>query len=346
MNARERRLAARADQHFPSASSSLDPIQTTRQSARAPIALPPPPDRVDPAGWSPNRSEAYARFLHSGWAPLRARVDAAIEAQPGAGARVERFRRCGMYAAVEKAADQNDLYRLTSFRCGDRFCLPCAQRKARLLADRLAQKLNNRSIRFVTLTIRSTPAPLKACTTRLMRAWNKFTRSSVWRDTQEGAVAFLEVTRNKLTGWWHPHLHVIACGRFVAQQLLRRAWSEAVGEDSIVDIRAVKHAKAIISYVVGYAAKPFDAAVFDSPAHASELVGAFHRRRTIFTTGDLRGTLPDPPRPVEHVWTHFAPLWDVLARAARHEPLASRILDQLFPFDRSPCDFLAPESPP
>jgi hypothetical protein len=44
-------------------------------------------------------------------------------------------------------------------------------------------------------------------------------------------------TKYRGDGMWHPHLHVIAEGRFLDKHALSAAWHHATGDSFVVDIR-------------------------------------------------------------------------------------------------------------
>jgi len=137
--------------------------------------------------------------------------------------------------------------------------------------------------------MRSTAAPLTDAIKALMISWRKFIRSAAWTRTQDGAVAFLEVTRNLETGQWHPHLHVLALGRFVPQAYLQQAWSNAVGSPSILHIGKVRVIDTVLRYVVAYVTKAWHHSVLACSAATAELVAALAGQRVIIAAGSLRG---------------------------------------------------------
>jgi len=57
----------------------------------------------------------------------------------------------------------------------------------------------------------------------------------------DGAVFSYEVTRNKKTGDWHPHLHMFALANaWIDRDRLVQEWHQVTGDSMVVDVRRVK----------------------------------------------------------------------------------------------------------
>jgi len=95
---------------------------------------------------------------------------------------------------------------------------------------------------------------------------------------------FFQITINKETGCWHPHIHCLVNGLFISQKKLSKAWSKATGGSYIVDIRAVKDVSKACKYVSRYASKPcYIASLSDVDAY--ELHESLVNRRLFGTWG-------------------------------------------------------------
>lgn len=175
------------------------------------------------------------------------------------------------------------------FRCRDRLCPLCATARARQVADRvLAATTKADSLRFLTLTIRSTSEPLRTQLDRLYGYYRDLRRTAEWRKHVYGGIATVEITRNESTGQWHPHLHVLTDGRFWKQSSIADTWEQVTGGSRIVDIRMIHKRSTVARYVAKYASKPPN--MDGWPADAiREFAEAVHRRRMVIATGNMHG---------------------------------------------------------
>jgi hypothetical protein len=112
--------------------------------------------------------------------------------------------------------------------------------------------------RFITLTVRSTNADLRQALDNLRASFAKLRRHQAWKDRVCGGVYTLEITFNKRTGQWHPHLHLIVEGSYFPQDELKSAWHQATGDSFIVDIRAVHDRAKAAAYIASYVSKGSD----------------------------------------------------------------------------------------
>jgi hypothetical protein len=141
-------------------------------------------------------------------------------------------------------------------------------------------------------------------------------------------VAFCEVVWFPKTERWHPHLHILSDGRYIAKEALRKAWLKATGDSFIVDVRKVTSAERAAHYVTKYASKPHDASIWREPRRLDEAILAMKGRRLCLTYGTWRGVkLTEVPEP--GVWTPVAPLADLIRQARTGDPAATQILSRL-----------------
>jgi len=301
----------------PSAVPSLDPIETSVH-VHDPTAV-PPPTTEDPAS---------VAFRHSGWQPTRNRVYAALNATSAAHSRLDRFTNCGSHAWVYQANDNPDLFRVQADHCRDRWCLPCARSRAARLAARAHAHLTNRHVRLITLTLVATATPLTEQIDHLFGSFRRLRRHALWRSCVHGGLAVLEISRNGDTGAWHPHLHVLAVGRYLPHDELREAWRTATNGSYIVDIRAVPDNTEAIRYVLRYLTKPASTAIYRHHDSLCQLLLALHHRRTYQTFGILHGLDADTSDDADG-WTPVAPLHHIIYQAALGEPSAVNILNHL-----------------
>lgn len=288
-------------------------------------------------------------WRHSGWKRDRKATFEALDRTRQTFTRCEAFRYCGTHAWVDRSIEDPTKYRVRSNRCHDRFCLPCGQERSRVIAHNVHERLDAKRARFVTLTIRASTESLKDLLDLLYKSFTKLRRTCLWSQTQTGGVAFLEVKWCEGTQRWHPHLHILTEGKYIAKQALSNAWRKATDGSFIVDVKKITSADRAVGYVVKYASKPHDHSMLRNPERLDEAVLALKGRRLCLTFGTWRGVkLTDVPE--LGTWTPVAPLSRLIVQARSGEPAARAILDSLpsttLPNEcRAPPDEPSPEHP-
>lgn len=220
--------------------------------------------------------QAYS-FRHSSWAPTRARVWAALQALSPSPTvkyeRLDRFASCGRRAWIMQHTAEPARFKFVIDSCHDRFCVPCGNHRATVIAENLARRLGPGPYRFLTLTLRSANSPLSDQLDRLFNSFRKLRQRAFWRERVAGGAAFFEVTWLPDTLHWHPHLHVIIAGTFLPHAMLKAAWLDITGDSNIVDIRFIRTRETVIHYCSKYATKPLHPSVV---RHADTLRNAIH----------------------------------------------------------------------
>lgn len=305
------------------------------QCCEAPASLVPDETRRDAPLTAPSTSivppladSSVLAFRHSGWARDRERIWKALHAVGAPTARLERFRDCGSNAFVLTTREEHPRFRVGSNTCRDRFCLACQGDRSRRLLANLKAKLPDAQLRFITLTIRSRDEPL---TQQLDFLWHSFTRlrqQRYWSSKVAGGVAFCEVTYSADRRQWHPHLHVIVTGKYLAQDVLVRCWSAATNGSFIVDIRQINQEHDAASYVAKYLTKSLGATVIRNPDVLAEALIAFHGRKMFATFGSFRSLrLLDSPEPGD--WYTLCTLEELICQAKQKNAFAQQVLDTL-----------------
>ncbi|MGP1681407.1 MAG: protein rep [Giesbergeria sp.] len=191
----------------------------------------------------------------------------------------------------------NGEFVLSKKTCKHRLCPMCGEaRSKRLMADAQALVMRMDAPKFVTLTPRSTDDELKVRVKHLRDSFARLRRSKMWRMKFGKGISVVEVTHNKKTDQWHPHIHCIVDGTYCDQAKLSEAWKQATGDSMIVHIRAVPVRSDAIRYVSKYASKTGD---FNSvPDHKiNEFLDALGGLRThaIFGPGARKIVQRDKP---------------------------------------------------
>jgi len=250
-------------------------------------------------------------FRHSGWLADRERVRLALVACEIAPPRVERFVRCGADAWLQRSNEHADRYRISANYCHDRFCVPCAVARGRLIAARICEWLGNQPARFITLTLAADLLPLADRLDRLYGAFRKLRRSGWWRDCCPDGLATVEIKWNVKSANWHPHLHILCRSSYVAQDQLSLEWHKATGDSYIVDVRLVNSPGEVANYVSKYIAKPGSNSVYRIPDRLQEMIRALHGRRLLLCFGNCK--LPDDPEDLDtDTWENIGPLSRIL----------------------------------
>jgi hypothetical protein len=299
--------------------AQLDPSETT-EGPNHTAAI---PGKVTPV------EDAETRFRHSGW---RERRDKTRDCMLLAGASCQtmnRFNNCGAAAWVMQ--DKNDPRRLRvqCERCRSRWCEACARERRTLIQMNLAKHLPKARLRFITLTLRSTDADVETQIKRLYSSFRKLRQRKQLKARLKGGIAFFELTFTPERNQFHPHLHIIYQGDYIAKELLSAQWHQVTGDSFIVDIRELPRPDHAIGYVAKYASKAIGSSVWkDTPAFV-QVIQALKGVRTLFTFGCWKGfkLLEAPDSDVE--WVTIGKLQDLVKRAAEGDRDAESALRRL-----------------
>lgn len=215
--------------------------------------------------------------------------------------------------------------------CKDRLCPRCQRERGGVAARKITAVVRRWSTcRFATLTLRHRDAALADELGRLHEAFRSLRKTEGWRKRVRAGVWSIEVTRNKGTGRWHAHIHLLYAGEFFPQAELSRLWEEATGDSRIVDVRAVADREKTARYIAEYVAKPAEAGSW-SEGEICEYAEAMHGRRLIHTFGAEHGANvdPEPASEVKEGAEIVAPLKFTLAAAKMGDEKAAHAIEIL-----------------
>lgn len=319
-------------------SSSLVPIQTSP---------PTPPEGQDveryfgpedieadrgPDGqaWALRAARAEeVSFRHSGWAGQRARVLDALRAAGVRPGRIERFEQCGSFAMVQFNPDERR-HRIKASYCGDRFCLPCANARARRVSEHFEKLAEGGSVLKIELTLRHEGGSLLDALRRLYAGFEKLRKSDGWKRAIRGGVAFVEIKRGANSGEWHPHLHVVCVGSYFEQKALSAAWQKATGASYVVWIRRAEQESGAVRYACKYAGKGWDHGCSKDHGSLVECIVALRGRRLFLTFGTWYGiSVQRPSGGDPTAWRNVCRLSRLCRATARGESWALRIMSEL-----------------
>jgi len=196
------------------------------------------------------------------------------------------------------------------------------------MARALAPRVSDAPHRFITLTLHSTDESLAYLLRHLYASFAKLRRTHLWRSSIDGGCAFCELKWAPGKGRWHPHLHCICEGRYIAKQALSDTWLACTGSSFIVDVQLIRDHTKTIRYITKYASKPLDRSFADDPTRLVEAVKALHGRRLCLTFGSWRGTPLMPPHD-ETDWVYVCPLSQLRREAADGSESARAIFARL-----------------
>lgn len=253
--------------------TSLDPTETNSHVLGAQSDA---QHRIHRHVWKA-RIHAVAAFAESGEASLVKRAD--------------RLKMC--CCAPVLCIEQGLVPVLSPGRCRDRLCPTCARQRGHVAREKIRKHvLSADSVRLVTLTRRPTSNDLGTQIDALFAAFAKLRRHAAWKACVKGGLFVCETTHNAEKGAWHAHLHVLVEGTYFAQKVLADAWSTAVGEASVVDIRACHSRIQAANYVTKYVTKGADTDQWPRESVCAYALG-IHRRRLYGAFGKWHKCKPE-----------------------------------------------------
>lgn len=277
-----------------------------------------------------NGAQFDIAFRHSWWAADRRRIFSALQTVFPGSTRLARFRECGDAAWVYRSVADPARLKVCSDTCRDRWCRACQRDRSRIIASNLRTRLADLTVKLITLTLRHRDQPLRHQVDRLIDSFRTLRGKPIWKAAIDGGVAFIEVTYNPETNRWHPHLHVVCTGSFISQSDLSSTWSQITGGSYIVDVRAVRDIDQVAAYVVKYATKPMNTALYRHPLKLAEAVRALQARHLCMTFGTFRGWRLTQ-RDTDEIWIQIGSLEGFQIRAFAGDRDAQAVLDSIRP---------------
>ena len=151
----------------------------------------------------------------------------------------------------------------------------------------------------MTLTIKNVPgSELSNAIDTLTRGWQNMSKQKRIKNVVLGTVRSIEITYNKRSNTYHPHLHVLIhtttdlyAGRnYISQAEIADRWRSAAGIDyqPVVDIRRLRHNNGReVAEIAKYAVKPLQ---WDKCAEAVivTLDDVLHKRHLLSLSGTMR----------------------------------------------------------
>lgn len=267
-------------------------------------------------------------FHHEWWSQRRSLIRKALQVACVPSARIERFDNCGTESFVHYSPSQQR-YRVSASYCHDRWCERCARVRANVIASNLLGFTRGRQLLHIVVTWSHEVRPLGDQIRDLKRSYKKLRQTVEWVSRITGSMAFLEIKVAKSDGLWHPHIHVIAEGKFIGMHRLRQLWYRITGKSFMVHVSKVRGEKEARRYVTKYASKPFDPSVFVDEGKLVECIRALHGTRLYECHGKWRKAGMEDQGGDPGDWVSVGRLDTVIADYARGEPYALPIAQAL-----------------
>jgi len=209
-----------------------------------------------------------------------------IEGGPDNG-RAYRLSGCRSNAWFTRNIESGEV-RVASSSCGLRWCPICSNARRNYITHSVADWIHEADQpKLITLTLKHTHAPLEHQITHLYKFFRELRRRKEFGAAVEGGVWFFQIKKSKTDGLWHPHLHMVVCGKYLPRRRLSHLWAQVTSGSVVSEIRAIHDPQKVANDVARYATCPGDLADL-SPDDAITLVETLHGRRICGTWGKGR----------------------------------------------------------
>lgn len=190
---------------------------------------------------------------------LRSQLTAEVYEKAGLAAKAKRMQECAETMVFKGNGAELKLYQ--AYFCKVRLCPMCNWRRSLKIGyqnKQIVEEVNKQEkVRwlFLTLTIKNTvPERLPETLKTMFRAFNNLTKRKPFQKAVRGYFRALEVTKNRETGEYHPHFHVLLCvvpsyfkkkDYYIKQSEWTSLWQQVMKLDytPIVHIQRVKPKK-------------------------------------------------------------------------------------------------------
>ncbi len=239
--------------------------------------------------------------------------------------RLNAFDSCRVRAWFVRHKQTGDL-RVAAKSCKLRWCPLCSKKKSWFLVEQIKPWAANVSnLKFLTLTLKHTDAPLADQVLNLYKFFQKFRKLKFLRDNIRGGVWFFQIKRSSGDGLWHPHLHCLVESNFMDREKLSRLWQRTTLGSMVVDIRKAGDSAKVAEYVGRYSARPSTLQEL-CVADRVEVISALHGRRLVGTWGSAKGVILTMKKPDDaDEWQHIGS-WSTVHGCLGSDENANKIL--------------------
>jgi len=187
--------------------------------------------------------------------------------------------------------------RIAAKQCRLRWCYHCSESRQQFITQAIAPWWNNAPLpKLLTVTVRHSDDPLDEQIEFLYKSFVKLRNRKLCKDAIKGGIWFFQVTWNKKTEQWHPHIHALIDSNYIDHAELKVAWKKITQGSTIVHIRAVHNPDKTLSHNARYAARP--SALLNLPEERwPEMYDAFKGKRICGTWGSAKEISLRPAKP-------------------------------------------------
>jgi len=224
-----------------------------KQQCPPPGSLDPRPTTVEKPRATPQEADWCFRLsleARSAW--LRA-FRSSVKHLPYA----TRLSTCGSNAWVQ-FSPSTGTYRVLSDRCNLRVCPRCKAGSAKRIRESLQHAAafpDPKNTLFLTFTLKHSRRSLKVQLADLLASFRRLRQRKFWKTSAGSGYAITEVTWNRKTERWHPHLHVVVNAHWIDQRTLSRLWLQVTRSSKIVHVRRCDPRQSPAAYLSKYLAK-------------------------------------------------------------------------------------------
>jgi len=239
--------------------------------------------------------------------------------------RLDRFLSCRTSASFARNKTTGKVA-ILSTSCHLRFCPFCSKSKTNIIRRNVRDWLQHKKFpKFITLTLKSSDDDLRTQIDRLYNSFKKLRRLNLWKKAISSGVWFFQITKNRKTNRWHPHLHVIVYGNYIPRRKLSRAWHKSTGDSMVIDIRLIKDQNKASDYVARYASVPCNIMTL-TIVEMEEIELSLYKKRICGSWGTAyKAKLLGKPKCDMNQW-EFIGMFSTVVGMSEHDENASRIL--------------------
>lgn len=218
----------------------------------------------------------------------------------------ERLEQCSTYLEFRREKSSGKYKLINTNLCRVRLCPLCAYKRSLAVYHNTAdiiktinEKYNRSKYLFLTLTIKNVPgSQLSSALDDLTRGWQNLAKQKRIKNAFLGTIRSIEITYNKRTNTYHPHLHILAhttndiyAGRnYISQAEFAERWQSAAGIDyqPVIDVRRLRHNNGReVAEIAKYSVKPLE---WDKCAESViiTLDNVLHKRHLLSLSGTMR----------------------------------------------------------
>lgn len=218
----------------------------------------------------------------------------------------ERLEQCSTYLEFRREKTTRKYKLINTNLCRVRLCPLCAYKRSLSVYHNTAaiikyinEKYSSSKYLFLTLTIKNVPSSeLSNAIDNLTRGWQNMSKQKRIKNVVLGTVRSIEITYNKRSNTYHPHLHIlihttsdIYSGRnYISQAEFADRWQSAAGIDyqPVVDVRRLRHNNGReVAEIAKYSVKPLE---WDkcSESVIVTLDDVLHKRHLLSLSGTMR----------------------------------------------------------